>query len=63
MESFNRTCQAAQVVSPVVYDLETDHLRRFNLSWDILCKHMYQSIIYNNPLIQNNLPIFISQVK
>ena len=44
-------------------DLEEKHLSRFTLTWEVFNKHLYQSIIYTDPLIQNNLPIFISQVR
>lgn len=43
-------------------DLEKDHLSRFSLTWEILNKHLYQSLVYADPVIQNNLPILISQV-
>ena len=48
---------------PVLSDLEVNHLRRFSLTWELLGKHLYQLIVYTDPLIQNNLPIFISQLR
>ena len=63
MEMYDKLCRAAQVLHPVVSDLEQDHMRRLNCSWEILTKHLYQSVIYQDVAIQNNLPIFISQVR
>jgi hypothetical protein len=40
-----------------------NHLRRFSLTWELLSKHLYQLVVYTDPLIQNNLPIFISQLR
>ena len=36
---------------------------RFGLSWESLNKHAYQSVVYMDPMVQNNLPTFISQLR
>lgn len=58
-----KLCEASKIISPVLGDLEVNHLRRFSLTWEILSKHLYQMLVYSDPLIQNNLPIFISQLR
>ncbi len=63
LSGYEKLCSAAREVSPALLSLEMEHLRRFSLTWEILNKHLYQSIIYSDPLIQNNLPIFISQLR
>jgi len=63
LSGYERLCMAAHHVSPALVSLEVEHLRRFSLTWEVLNKHLYHSIIYADPLIQNNVPIFISQVK
>ena len=60
---YERLCNAAQHLSPALIDLELEHLGKFSLTWEILNKYLYQSIIYVDPLIQTNLPIFISQLR
>merc|ERR550532_3279385 len=59
----DKLCEAGKLVAPVLSDLEVNHLRRFSLTWELLSKHMYQTLVYCDPLIQNNLPIFISQLR
>lgn len=59
----DKLCEAGKLVTPVLSDLEVNHLRRFSLTWELLSKHLYQLIVYTDPLIQNNLPIFISQLR
>jgi len=59
----DKLCEAAKLVGPVLGDLEVNHLRRFSLTWELLSKHLYQLTVYTDPLIQNNLPIFISQLR
>jgi len=58
-----RLCEASKIIGPVLGDLEVNHLRRFSLTWELLSKHLYQMLVYSDPLIQNNLPIFISQLR
>eukprot|EP00092_Neocalanus_flemingeri_P019810 GFUD01021460.1.p1 GENE.GFUD01021460.1~~GFUD01021460.1.p1 ORF type:complete len:1720 (+),score=598.38 GFUD01021460.1:69-5228(+) len=58
-----RLCEASKIMGPVLGDLEVNHLRRFSLTWELLSKHLYQMLVYSDPLIQNNLPIFISQLR
>jgi len=58
-----KLCEACKLLSPVLSDLEVNHLRRFSLTWELLSKHLYQLIVYTDPLIQNNLPIFVSQLR
>jgi len=58
-----RLCEASKIICPVLGDLEVNHLRRFSLTWELLSKHLYQMLVYSDPLIQNNLPIFISQLR
>ena len=63
LDSYDKLCTAAQHLSPALIDLEIKHLNKFQLTWEVFNKHLYQSIIYADPMIQNNLPIFISQVR
>ena len=41
-----KLCEASKIISPVLGDLEVNHLRRFSLTWEILSKHLYQVISY-----------------
>ncbi len=43
-------------------DLER-HLRQFSLTWEVVNKHVYQESVYKDALVQNNLPIFVSQLR
>ena len=62
LDGYERLCNACQHLSPVMIELENEHLSRFSLTWEVLNKYLHQSIIYSDPIIQNNVPIFISQV-
>ncbi len=42
---------------------ELEHLKRFNLTWELHNKHLFHSIIYTDPVVQNSLPLLITQLR
>ena len=62
LDGYERLCTACLHLAPVLAELEHEHLCRFSLTWEVLNKYLHQSIIYSDPIIQANVPIFISQV-
>lgn len=42
---------------------ETEHLRRFSFTWELHDKHLFQSVIYVDPVVQNSLPMLITQLR
>ncbi|XP_032672363.1 uncharacterized protein LOC116844645 isoform X6 [Odontomachus brunneus] len=50
--------QISELVKPL-----KEYLFKFNLTWDCFIKKLYQIYVYNDPLVQNNLPTFISQLR
>ncbi|PSN54996.1 hypothetical protein C0J52_02315 [Blattella germanica] len=63
LEGYDKLCLAAKQLTPLLQQLETEHLQRFNLTWEVLNKHLYQSCVYTDPLVQNNLPHYIGQLR
>ena len=63
LDGYERLCNACQHLSPVIMELENEHLSRFSLTWELLNKFLHQSTIYSDPIIQTNVPIFISQLR
>ncbi|GFG32204.1 hypothetical protein Cfor_02029, partial [Coptotermes formosanus] len=61
LEGYDKLCLAAKQLAPLLQQLETEHLQRFNLTWEVLNKHLYQSCVYTDPLVQSNLPHYIGQ--
>ena len=62
LDGYERLCNACLHLGPGLLEMETEHLSRFSLTWEVLNKHLHQSIIYSDPIIQTNVPIFVSQV-
>ncbi|KAJ9589026.1 hypothetical protein L9F63_017670 [Diploptera punctata] len=63
LEGYDKLCLAAKQLAPLLHQLEAEHLQRFSLTWEVLNKHLYQSCVYTDPLVQNNLPHYIGQLR
>ncbi|KAK7873317.1 hypothetical protein R5R35_011373 [Gryllus longicercus] len=63
LEGFEKLCRGAKQLTPLLQQLEAEHLQRFNLTWEVLNKHLYQSCVYTDPLVQNNLPLYIGKLR
>lgn len=62
LDRYNKTISAANVIAPVLSQLEVEHLQQFNLSWKLLNQRLFHTIIYTDVFFQNSVPLFISQV-
>lgn len=60
---FERLCDANRVLGPVIGSLETNHLSRFCLTWELLSKHCYQLLVFEDNVIQESLQVCISQLR
>lgn len=62
LDDYDALISTASQISELIQPLK-DHLCKSNLSWDCFVKKLYQIYVYDDPLVQNNLPPFIGQVK
>ncbi|XP_076242087.1 uncharacterized protein LOC143184037 isoform X3 [Calliopsis andreniformis] len=62
LDDYDALISTASQISELVKPLK-DHLCKFNLSWDCFIKKLYQIYVYDDPLVQNNLPSFIGQLR
>ena len=42
---------------------EKEHLQRFSLNWELHDKHLFQNVIYSDPVVQNSVPMLITQLR
>ncbi|XP_074640905.1 uncharacterized protein LOC141898735 [Tubulanus polymorphus] len=63
LEEYASLCAAAKTLAPFLIELENEHLKKFNLTWELHNKHLFQNIIYSDPLVQNSLPVLITQLR
>ena len=61
LNDYDALVSTAIIISELVKPLKK--CLNFNLTWDCFIKKLYQIYVYNDALVQNNLPTFIGQVK
>uniref|UniRef100_A0A1B6DDP5 FAM193 C-terminal domain-containing protein n=1 Tax=Clastoptera arizonana TaxID=38151 RepID=A0A1B6DDP5_9HEMI len=62
LDSYKKLMTAAVQLVPLLEQLQNEHLHKFNLTWKVLNQHLYQSCVYTDPLVQNNVPTYISML-
>lgn len=62
LDSYKKLMTAATQLIPLLEQLQNEHLNKFNLTWKVLNQHLYQSCVYTDPLVQNNVPVFIAML-
>ncbi|XP_075221914.1 uncharacterized protein LOC142324799 isoform X2 [Lycorma delicatula] len=62
LDSYKKLMSAATQLAPLLEQLQKVHLSKFNVTWKVLNQHLYQSCVYTDPLVQNNVPHFISEL-
>ncbi|XP_011647175.1 uncharacterized protein LOC105433514 isoform X2 [Pogonomyrmex barbatus] len=61
LNDYDALVSTAILISELVKPLKK--CLNFNLTWDCFIKKLYQIYVYNDALVQNNLPTFISQLR
>jgi len=61
LDDYDALVSTATQISELVKPLK--EYFKFNLTWDCFVKKLYQIYVYNDALVQNNVPTFFRQVK
>ena len=62
LDGYDALISTAIQISELIKPVEKEYFQKFNLTWECFNKTLYQDYVYTDPLIQNKLPPFISQV-
>ncbi|XP_014486001.1 PREDICTED: uncharacterized protein LOC106750284 isoform X4 [Dinoponera quadriceps] len=62
LDDYDALVSTAIQISDLVKPLK-DYLFKFNLTWDCFIKKLYQIYVYNDPFVQDNLPMLIGQMR
>ncbi|XP_026680412.1 protein FAM193A-like [Diaphorina citri] len=62
LESYKNLMAGAELAFPILEELQATHLSKFKMTWQLLNEHIYQSCVYADPLVQNNVPVFIGKL-
>lgn len=63
LDGYEALLATAVHISDLLEPLDKELFSKVNLNWTYINKSLYQNYVYSDPLIQNNLPPFIGQVK
>ncbi|XP_064630166.1 protein FAM193A-like isoform X2 [Lineus longissimus] len=63
LEEYSSLSSAAKILASFLSELEQEHLKRFNLTWELHNKHLFQNIVYTDSLVQSSLPMLMAQLR
>ncbi|XP_007951686.1 protein FAM193A [Orycteropus afer afer] len=63
LEEYGALCQAARTISTFLGTLENEHLKKFQVTWELHNKHLFENLVFSEPLLQSNLPTLVSQIR
>ncbi|XP_067415028.1 protein FAM193A isoform X2 [Emydura macquarii macquarii] len=63
LEEYSALCQAACTISTFLVTLENEHLKKFQVTWELHNKHLFENLVFSEPLLQNSLPTLMSQLR
>ncbi|XP_076830139.1 protein FAM193A isoform X2 [Brachyhypopomus gauderio] len=56
LEEYSALCQAARTISTFLLTLESEHLKKFQVTWELHNKHLFESLVFSEPVLQSSLP-------
>lgn len=56
MDQYGKLCSASKKSTQFLGELESKHLRKFNLTWEFLNRRLFQDTVYSDTYIKHNLP-------
>ncbi|XP_056135462.1 protein FAM193A isoform X2 [Lampris incognitus] len=63
LEEYNALCQAARTISSFLLTLENEHLQKFQVTWELHNKHLFENLVFSEPILHSSLPALVAQLK
>ncbi|KAJ8281034.1 hypothetical protein GJAV_G00062620 [Gymnothorax javanicus] len=63
LEEYSALCQAARTISSFLLTLEREHLHKFQVTWELHNKHLFENLVFSEPILHNSLPALVSQLR
>uniref|UniRef100_A0A8C9S7M5 Family with sequence similarity 193 member A n=1 Tax=Scleropages formosus TaxID=113540 RepID=A0A8C9S7M5_SCLFO len=60
---YSALCQAARTISTFLPTLENQHLKRFHVTWELHDKHLFEKLVFSEPLLCNSWPSLVAQLR
>uniref|UniRef100_A0A3P8V0R3 Family with sequence similarity 193 member A n=1 Tax=Cynoglossus semilaevis TaxID=244447 RepID=A0A3P8V0R3_CYNSE len=62
LEEYNALCQAARTISSFLLTLENEHLKKFQVTWELHNKHLFENLVFSEPILHSSLPALVAQL-
>ncbi|MGH0153816.1 UNVERIFIED_CONTAM: hypothetical protein FKN15_025538 [Acipenser sinensis] len=49
--------------TPATTDTENEHLKKFQVTWELHNKHLFENLVFSEPLLHNCLPTLVAQLR
>uniref|UniRef100_A0A4W5QYN0 Family with sequence similarity 193 member A n=1 Tax=Hucho hucho TaxID=62062 RepID=A0A4W5QYN0_9TELE len=63
LEEYSALCQAARTISSFLLTLEKEHLQRFQVTWELHNKHLFENLVFSEPILHSSLPALVAQLR
>ncbi|RXM97299.1 Protein FAM193A, partial [Acipenser ruthenus] len=63
LEEYSALCQAAHTISTFLVTLENEHLKKFQVTWELHNKHLFENLVFSEPLLHSCLPTLVAQLR
>ncbi|XP_036372943.1 protein FAM193A isoform X2 [Megalops cyprinoides] len=63
LEEYSALCQAARTISTFLLTLESEHLQKFQVTWELHNKHLFENLVFSEPILHNSLPALVAQLR
>uniref|UniRef100_A0A667XAE2 Family with sequence similarity 193 member A n=1 Tax=Myripristis murdjan TaxID=586833 RepID=A0A667XAE2_9TELE len=61
LEEYSALCQAARTISSFLLTLENEHLQKFQVTWELHNKHLFENLVFSEPILHSSLPALVAQ--
>uniref|UniRef100_A0A8C8FTY4 FAM193 C-terminal domain-containing protein n=1 Tax=Oncorhynchus tshawytscha TaxID=74940 RepID=A0A8C8FTY4_ONCTS len=63
LEEYSALCQAARTISGFLLTLENEHLQKFQVTWELHNKHLFENLVFSEPILHSSLPALVAQLR
>lgn len=49
--------------SNVLFSQENEHLQKFQVTWELHNKHLFENLVFSEPILHSSLPAIVAQLK
>uniref|UniRef100_A0A8C4IM76 FAM193 C-terminal domain-containing protein n=1 Tax=Dicentrarchus labrax TaxID=13489 RepID=A0A8C4IM76_DICLA len=61
LDEYSALCQAARTISSFLLTLENEHLQKFQVTWELHNKHLFENLVFSEPILHSSLPALVAQ--